>query len=135
MCIPLPLSLSFYPILIGKCVFNIVKQRLCFHATSTTGNSALTTHKKSCSDFTWKGVQDKCSVHRSWSCVPPWGCEGVGAGQRWLLTRALDMWEIHCNRGKKKQYQDMKQLGWLLRPVLVNLSAQMLSWHNYAAVG
>lgn len=73
-------------------------------------------------------------MHRSWSCVPPWGCEGVGAGQRWLLTRALDMWEIHCNREKKKHYQDTKQLGRLLRPVLVDLSAQMLSWHNYAAV-
>lgn len=45
-CIPLPLSLSFHPTLLGKCVSNIVKWILCFHTTSTTGNSALANNKK-----------------------------------------------------------------------------------------
>lgn len=103
MCIPLLFSLSFYSILVGKCVFNIVNQRLCFHATSTTGNSALANNKKRLSDFSWKGVQDKCSV-------PPQGCEDVGAGQQWPLGRAVAVWKIHCSRENTKQSQGMKQL-------------------------
>lgn len=90
MCIPLLFSLSFYSILVGKCVFNIVNQRLCFHATSTTGNSAPTNNKKRLSDFNWKGVQDKCSV-------PPQGCEDVGAGQLCPLGRAVAVWKIQSS--------------------------------------
>lgn len=45
----------------------------------------------------------------------------MGAGQRRPWARASAVWKVHRNREKKKQYQDMKQLGWLLRPVLVNL--------------
>jgi len=121
MCIALPLFLSFYPILLGKCVFNIVKQRLCFHATSTTGNSVLTNNKKRLRDFTWQGAQDKCSVHGSWCGVPAQTCENMGAGQRWPLARASAVWKICCNREKKNQYQIMRQLRWLLRPLLVDL--------------
>lgn len=45
----------------------------------------------------------------------------MGAGQRWPSARASAMWKIHRNREQKKQYQGRKQLGWLLRPVLVDL--------------
>lgn len=116
LCIPLPLSLSFYSILVEKCVFNIVNHRLCFHATSTTGNSALTNNKKRLSDFSWKGVQDKCSVQ-----CPTTGMRRCGSWAAVAIGRAVAMWKIHHNRENTKQSQGMKQLGWLLRPVLVGL--------------
>lgn len=106
MCIPLLFSLSFYSILVGKYVFNIVNQRLCFHATTTTGNSALTNNKKRLSDFNWKGVQDKCSLQCSttgmWRCGS-WAAVAIGKS-------------CSCVENTN-QSQGMKQLGWLLRPV------------------
>lgn len=81
MCSPLPFSLFFYSILVGKCVFNILNQRLCFHTTSTAGNSAPANNKKRLSDFNWKGVQDKCSVQCSttgmWRCGS-WAAVAIG---------------------------------------------------------
>lgn len=93
MCIPLSFSLFFYSILVGKCVFNIVNQRLCFHTTSTAGNSAPANNKKRLSDFNWKGVQDKCSV-------PQQGCEDVGAEQQWPLGRAVSVCKTQVQQGK-----------------------------------